>query len=171
MHALARIRPQCARLAINANGDASRFSALGVAVAPDTIAGFVGPLAGVLAGLEFARAQGLDDALSLSVDSPFAPPDLALRLRQARAGAGADIAVAASGGRRHHVVALWPVRLAEALRAALAVEGLRKVESFVERWQVVEVEWPTAPLDPFFNINTPEDLAEAERLAGSGADR
>jgi molybdopterin-guanine dinucleotide biosynthesis protein A len=169
-HALARLGPQCQGLAINANGDPARFAAYGATVLPDTVAGFVGPLAGVLAGLDHARDNGFDDVLTLSVDAPFAPRDLAARLRQARTVGRADIAVAASGGRRHHVIALWPVRLAEALREALVGEGLRKVERFVERGSVVEVEWPAAPLDPFFNVNTPEDLAEAERLARSGVD-
>lgn len=170
-HALARLGPQCRRLAINANGDASRLAVFGAAVLPDSIPGFVGPLAGVLAGLDFARAEGFDDVLTLSVDAPFAPRDLAARLRQARLASGADIAVAASGGRRHHVIALWPVRIAAPLRRALVDEDLRKVERFVARWAVAEVAWTTAPSDPFFNVNTPEDLAEAERLAGSGVER
>ena len=126
-----------------------------------------GPLAGVLAGLRFSRARGCDFVCTLSVDAPFAPSDLVARLHAARRAAHADIAVAASGGRRHHVVALWPVALEEELARALA-EGVRKVEAYAARHAVAEAEWPTTPHDPFFNVNRPDDLARAEAMARSG---
>ena len=161
------LAPQCAGLALNANGDAARFAAFGLPVVADGVEGFLGPLAGVLAGLEWV-AREAECVVTLAADTPFAPPDLVARLVEARRAAGADIAVAGSGGRRHHVVALWPVALAGALRRALVEEGVRKVESFVDRFKVAEAEWPAAPFDPFFNVNTPEDLAAAEaRIASS----
>ena len=165
--AIDRLRPQAAAILINANGDASRFSAFGLPVAGDAIAGLAGPLAGVLTGLEYARDRmnGVEAVATLAADTPFAPFDYVTRLVAARAEWGADIAVAASLGRRHHVDALWPVALAPALRAALAEEGLRKVEAFANRYRRVEVEWSAEPCDPFFNVNTPGDIREAETLA------
>ncbi len=165
-HAIARLAPQCGALALNANGDAERLGQFDLPViADDTADG--GPLAGVLAGLRFSRARGCDFVCTLSVDAPFAPSDLVARLHAARRAAHADIAVAASGGRRHHVVALWPVALEEELARALA-EGVRKVEAYAARHAVAEAEWPTTPHDPFFNVNRPDDLARAEAMARSG---
>lgn len=164
-HAFERLGPQCAALAISANGDPSRFSPFGVPVVADDVPGFAGPLAGVLAGLELARASGFDLVASLAVDTPFAPRDLVARLHAARRAAGADITVAESGGRMHHVVALWPASLATDLRRALAEEGLRKVESYLARHRVAVAEWPIGAIDPFFNVNSPDDLAVAEEMA------
>ena len=163
-HVLAALKPQCAALVINANGDADRFRPYGLPIVADDPQDFAGPLAGVLAGLEFARAAmpKIADVLTLAVDTPFAPRDLAARLQAARKATGAPIAVAASGGKRHHVVALWPVALAERLRRALTAEGVRKVEVFAERFGVAVATWDDEPFDPFFNINTPDDLARAE---------
>jgi molybdopterin-guanine dinucleotide biosynthesis protein A len=161
------LAPQCAGLALNANGDPKRFAAFGLPVVADGVAGFAGPLAGVLAGLEWAAPE-FECVVTLAADTPFAPADLVFRLSEARRAAGADVAVASSGGRRHHVVALWPVALAGDLRHALVAEGVRKVETFVDRYKIVEAEWPAAPFDPFFNVNTPEDLAAAEARIASG---
>lgn len=161
--ALERLGAQCDRVAINANGPALREREFGATVVADGVAGFPGPLAGVLAGLDYAAAAGLDFIATLPVDTPFAPRDLVARLHRARRAAGANIAVAASGGRRHHVVALWPVSIADDLREALTVEQERGVARYCARHAVAEAEWPTTPFDPFFNINTPEDLGEAER--------
>lgn len=164
-HAIERLAPQCAALVVNANGDASRFAAFGLPVVADDPPDFAGPLAGVLAGLDHARANwpGLTHVVSLAADTPFAPPDLVARLRAAQRQSGRPIAVAQSGGRTHNVVALWPVEIAPLLRHALVLEGQRKVESFQARCGVLAVAWPDAPVDPFFNVNTPEDLAFAER--------
>ncbi|MCO5088138.1 MAG: molybdenum cofactor guanylyltransferase MobA [Methylobacteriaceae bacterium] len=166
-HAAARLGPQCGALALNANGSAERLSALGLPVVADEIAD-AGPLAGVLAGLRFARESGYAFLCTLSVDAPFAPLDLVARLHEARRVASAGMAVAASGGRRHHVIALWPLALETELRRALVEEGLRKAETFVDRQSPAIAEWPDAPLDPFFNVNRPEDLARAEEMARSG---
>lgn len=162
-HVLERLRPQVEALVLNANGDPARFAAFGLPVLPDGVADQPGPLAGVLAGLEWAARLPDPPRRLLSVpgDSPFLPRDLVARLLAAD---GEGVTVAASGGRRHPVVALWPLALARPLRRALLEEGLRKVGVFAERQGGDSVDWPAAPLDPFFNANRPEDLAEAERL-------
>ena len=163
-HALARLRGQCGGLVINANGDPARFAAFGAPVEPDDVSGFAGPLAGVLAGLERARTDGFAFVITAPVDTPFIPDDLVARLHGARRAEDADIAVAASGGRMHHVVALWPAALAAELRRALTVEGLRKVQEVAGRYQRATAQWPTEPFDPFANVNTPDDLATAEAI-------
>ena len=163
-HALERLRPQCDALAINANGDPARFAPFGAPVVADNVAGFVGPLAGVLAGLDHARTQGFAYIATLAVDTPFAPRDLVARLHAARRAGQGEIAVAASGGRDHHVVALWPVSIADALRRALVEDGLRKAETFLARYKLARAEWPFDPFDPFLNVNTPEDLARTETI-------
>jgi len=163
-HAIERLLPQVAALAISANGDPARFERFGLPVVADDPPEFAGPLAGVLAALEFCArsAPALTHVASLPGDTPFAPGDFVARLHAARREAKADIAVAASGGRAHHAAALWPVAIAEELRRALGREGLRKVESFTARFTLATVEWPGQPRDPFANLNTPEDLALAE---------
>jgi molybdopterin-guanine dinucleotide biosynthesis protein A len=165
--AAAALQPGCARVVINAGGDPARFAPLQLPVVADGIAGFAGPLAGLLAGLDWtiANARGIDWVVSVPVDCPFLPDDLVTRLHAARAAVDAEIACAASGGRSHPVVALWPVRLREALHRALTLDDERKVGRFAARYRTAAVEWPTVPVDPFFNVNTPEDAAEAERLA------
>jgi len=159
-HVLDRIGPQCAGLAINANGDAARFAGYGLPVWPDSVPGRPGPLAGILAALEASPAPLV---LTVPGDAPFLPLDLVARLHAARRASGCAIACAASGGRVHPPVALWPVALAGALRAALA-EGMREVGRFAEAMGVARVDWPATPRDPFFNVNTPQDLALAETL-------
>lgn len=166
-HAVARLGPQCGALAINANGSAARLASLGLPVIADEIVD-AGPLAGILAGLRLARENGYAFLCTLSVDAPFAPHDLVARLHEALRAANATMAVAASGGRRHHVIALWPVALETELRRALVDEGLRKAETFVTLQSPALAEWPDAPLDPFFNVNRREDLALAEKMARSG---
>lgn len=164
---LARIAPQCARLVLNAAGDAARFADSGLAVIADSVPDHAGPLAGVLAGLDWAASEAPEIAWLVSVpgDCPFLPRDLVARLHQARLAAGGQIACAASGERRHPVVALWPVALRADLRRAVTEEGLRKVDQWSARYRRGVAEWPIAPVDPFFNINTPEEAAEADRIA------
>lgn len=163
---LDRLRPQVARVIINANGDPGRFAALGLAVVPDGLADNPGPLAGVLAGLDWAAENAPDLGWIVTVpgDAPFLPGDLVQRLHDARAAAGARMSCAGSGGRTHPVVALWPVSLRHDLRAALAA-GLRKVGAFTQGAAIAD--WPADPIDPFFNVNTPEDLDAANRLAAT----
>lgn len=164
-HILERLAPQVARVVLNANGDPRRFAAFGLPVVADTVAGLPGPLAGLLAGLEWAAAAAPELRWLASVpgDGPFLPPDLVSRLRAAADAAG-GAAIAASRGRGNPVVGLWPVAGAAALRRALLEEGLRRVEDWARRQGAVTVEWPPGPPDPLFNVNSPEDLAEAEGL-------
>jgi len=166
-HVRGRLAPQCSALIVGANGDPARLASFGLPVVADELPGFPGPLAGVLAGLACSRqlSPDVDWVVSAAVDTPFLPSDLVARLHEARARDDADLAVAASGGRRHHVVALWRTDFADDLRYALAHEGLRAVAAFTDRYRVAEVAWPAEPSDPFFNINTAEDLARAEALA------
>ncbi|HET7889180.1 MAG TPA: molybdenum cofactor guanylyltransferase MobA [Bradyrhizobium sp.] len=162
-----RLRPQCDGLVLNANGDPARFATFGLPVVADTVAGYPGPLAGILAGLDWAAAHRPDVAFVVSAasDCPFLPRDLVRRLHQARIENGAQLAFAASGGQVHHVIGLWDVALREDLRHALVAEQIRKVESWTSRFAVATASWPTTPFDPFFNANTIEDLVDAERLA------
>jgi molybdopterin-guanine dinucleotide biosynthesis protein A len=161
---LERLAPQCAALVLNANGDPARFEDTRLPVIGDTVPGFLGPLAGILAGLEWAAAHapGITDVVSAPGDCPFLPADLA-----ARSEAGTRLACARSGEWRHPVIGLWPVSLRADLRAALVERGLRKIELFTAPYGVAIANWPTAPVDPFYNVNTPEDAAEANRIAGA----
>ena len=169
---LARLEPQCQELIINANGDPARFAATGLAVVADSVPDFPGPLAGILAGLDWAALNAPDLAWVVSVpsDCPFLPRDLVARLHQARIEAGTPLACAQSGGRRHPVVGLWPVELREKLRHALVNENIRKVEDWAARCGVGVADWPDAPVDPFFNVNTPDDVATANRIAAQFPD-
>ena len=165
-HVIERVRPQVAALVLNANGDPARFAHFGLPVAPDVIGGFAGPLAGVLTGMEWARAHRPDCPwiATIATDTPFFPTDLVGRLLGAVEREGTDLACAASGGRAHPVFGLWPVRLADDLRAAMTDHGMRKVDVWTARHRLAEVPFPADEIDPFFNTNRPEDLAEAERL-------
>ena len=165
-HVIERAAPQVTTLVLNANGDPQRFAAFGLPVVADDIAGFAGPLAGVLAGLDWAAANlpGTTHVASFATDAPFLPRDLVATFREAMRLGHYDLACAASDGRAHPVFGLWPLDLRDDLREALK-GGLRKVDQWTARFRLIEVEFPAAPVDPFFNANRPEDLAEAERLA------
>jgi len=164
---IARLEPQCDGLILNANGDPARFAAFGLPVIPDGVAGFPGPLAGILAGLDWAASHrpGVEWVLSAAADCPFLPRDLVARLNSAREAQNAELAVAASGGQSHPVIGLWSVRLRDELRHALVEEDVRKIDRWTARYKLATVSWPATPLDPFFNANTVEDIAEAEQLA------
>jgi molybdopterin-guanine dinucleotide biosynthesis protein A len=164
---IARLTPQCDGLILNANGDPARFAAFDLAVVADNVPDFPGPLAGILAALDWAAANRpeVEWVLSAAGDCPFLPRDLVARLHEARAQENAELAVAASAGQTHPVIGLWPVSLREALRHSLVVEDIRKIDRWTARYPLATVSWPVEPLDPFFNANTVEDIAEAERLA------
>lgn len=165
-HVVERLGPQCDGLLLNANGDPARFAEYGLPVVADSVPDFAGPLAGILAGLDWLAANRPDLAwmVSVAADTPFIPRDLVLRLHEARMAAGVPLACAASGGWTHPVIGLWPVSLREDLRHALTVDDERKIDRWTARHGVAAAEWPVTPVDPFFNANRPEDLAEAERL-------
>jgi molybdopterin-guanine dinucleotide biosynthesis protein A len=164
--AIAALRPQCEGLVLSANGDPERFAGFDLPIVADDVPGFMGPLAGILAGLDWIAAHRPDVASAISVpaDTPFLPGDLAARLMNARAKDNALIACARSGGRTHQAVAVWPVSMRFDLRHALVVENIRKVEAFLQNYSRAIVEWPTLPYDPFFNANDPSDLAAAEAI-------
>ncbi|MBM3607585.1 MAG: molybdenum cofactor guanylyltransferase MobA [Alphaproteobacteria bacterium] len=165
-HVITRISPQCQALVLNANGDPARFSQWKLPVIADSVEGFAGPLAGILAGLDWSAQHNSAARFMLSVaaDCPFLPRDLVARLEAARAQEDADLAVAASAGQAHPVIGLWKVSLREQLRHALTVEDERKIDRWTARYRLATVEWPAEPVDPFFNANRPDDLDEAEQL-------
>ncbi|HWK47233.1 MAG TPA: molybdenum cofactor guanylyltransferase MobA [Stellaceae bacterium] len=156
-------------LILNANGDPARFGARNLPVVADGVPGFPGPLAGVLAGMEWTAANRPEARwlASFATDAPFLPLDLVDRLRDVALRAGTPLACAASAGQVHPVFGLWSIDLRADLRRALVDEQLYKVDRWTARHGVVEVEFPTLPVDPFFNANRPEDLLEAERLLGA----
>ena len=164
---IARLKPQCDGLILNANGDPARFAAFRLPVIPDSVADFPGPLAGILAALDWVAATRPEVSwiLSAAADCPFLPRDLVARLHRARADENAQLAVAASDGQSHPVIGLWSVGLREELRHALVVEDVRKIDRWTARYRLATVAWPVDDLDPFFNANTVDDIAAAERLA------
>ncbi len=168
-HVLDRVRPQVGTLVLNANGDPARLAEFALPVVPDTVPGHAGPLAGVLAGMDWAGAHrpAIPLLLTVAADTPFLPLDLAVRLRAGLESEGAEIACASSGGRLHPLFGLWPVALAGALRQALLGEGVRRVRDWLARRRTAVVAFAAEPIDPFFNLNRPEDLAVAERLVAT----
>jgi molybdopterin-guanine dinucleotide biosynthesis protein A len=171
-HVIERLVPQCDGLVLNANGDPARFARFGLPVVPDTVEDYPGPLAGVLAALDWTAANrpGVEWVVSAAGDCPFLPRDLVQRFHSARIAEGAELAVALSGDQTHPVIGLWSVALRKELRHALVKEDMRKIDRWTARYRLATVSWPAEPVDPFFNANTVEDLAEAERLATFLAD-
>ena len=169
---LARIGPQCAAVIISANGDPARFADTRLPVVADSVPDFAGPLAGILAGLDWAVANAPENEWLASVpnDCPFLPKDLVARLHDARVATGDPLACVRSGGWQHPAVGLWPVTLREDLRHALVSESLRKVGLWTARHGVGFADWPVEPFDPFFNVNTPDEAARAEAIAAQYPD-
>jgi molybdenum cofactor guanylyltransferase len=167
-HVVRSLRSQCSELILNANGDPGRFFGTGLAVVPDSVSGFAGPLAGILAALDWAATHrpNVEWIVSAAADSPFLPHDFVSRLHTARMLAGTPLACARTDGRMHPVNGLWSVALRGDLRRALVEEDMRKIDRWTARHGIASADWPSDPFDPFFNINTPDDLAEAERLLG-----
>lgn len=167
-HVRARLGPQCAELGINANGDPARFSHFGLPVFADTLPDYPGPLAGILAGLDWAAEKGADAIVTAAADTPFLPRDLVAKLSEAAAQKKVPIALAASpdegGSLRHHpTFGLWPVGLRKDLHVELS-GGLRKILLWAERHGIATALFAAAPFDPFFNVNTPEDLVRAKAI-------
>jgi molybdopterin-guanine dinucleotide biosynthesis protein A len=163
-HVIERVTPQVTVLALNANGDPARFTEWRLPVIPDTIADYPGPLAGIHAGMAWVleNHRGVEAIVSIPTDTPFLPADLVERLQAARQVAGADVAVASSGGQPHPVVALWPVRLAPDLYRLVTEDGMRRVTDFARRYNVAYADFQIAGVDPFLNINRAADLEQAE---------
>ncbi|MBF0249215.1 MAG: molybdenum cofactor guanylyltransferase MobA [Alphaproteobacteria bacterium] len=166
----ARAAGQVGRLFLNAAGDPSRFPDLGLPVVADVIPGAQGPLAGVLTAMEWAgqNAPGARWVASFATDAPFCPADMVARMLDAVQRDGADMAVATSNGRAHPVFALWPVSARDDLRTAVVEQHIRRVREWTDRHALSHVDFPPDPqtgLDPFFNVNTPDDLNMADRLS------
>jgi molybdenum cofactor guanylyltransferase len=168
---LACLAPQCPHIVINANGDPARFADTKLPVVADSVPDFAGPLAGILAGLDWAALHKPECEWLASVpgDCPFLPNDLVARMHAARIAAGAPLACARSGEWRHPVIGLWPLSLREDLRRVLVAEGLRKIEIWTARHGVAIADWSATPIDPFFNVNTPEDAVQAQLIAAEDA--
>ncbi|WP_117191271.1 molybdenum cofactor guanylyltransferase MobA [Rhizobium terrae] len=169
-HIVRRLAPQVCGITLNAPADFP--NPLGLPLLPDKLPGQIGPLAGVLSGLRHLQARGTAETHLLTVpsDSPFLPADLAERLR-AETGEPDTIVITASDGRNHPVFGLWPLSIADDLETWLSGPDNRRIKAFLQRHRLATVEFPMVEtpqglLDPFFNINTPEELAEARRFAG-----
>jgi molybdopterin-guanine dinucleotide biosynthesis protein A len=164
--AIARATPQVDELIINANGDLSRFVEFGLPVIEDRVGGFLGPLAGILSGLDWVRANRPKARwlASFACDCPFFPMDMVAELIAAAKSADASVAVAESGGRQHPVFAVWSTAIDATSQSVLKVEGSRKMDDFVARFPNTRANFPSGATDPFFNINTPGDLKRAEAL-------
>jgi len=159
-------RPQVDHIILNANGDVGRFDSYGLKVVKDVVDGFAGPLAGILTGLEWVRENQPEChwVASFACDAPFVPGDLVSRLSEAIVEKKGTLVCASSNGQDQPVFGLWPVALAEELRSALVKEGIRKVDTWTGRYHLVRANWSADPIDPFFNVNRPSDLAQAEKV-------
>ncbi len=163
-HVIERQAPQVDRLVINANGDPARFSEFALTVIPDILTTLTTPLAGLHAALAFSKSVGADVLVTVPSDTPFLPPDLVKRLLESKGSA----AIAASNDREHYIVGAWKTELLDDLGAAIAKENLFRVKDWVQRISAHVVMWPTHPVDPFFNVNTPDDLQQVEQIVRAG---
>jgi len=165
-HAIDRLQPQVATLAINANGDPGRFAAFELPVVADLVPGFAGPLAGVLTGMTWlcGMRNGAEWLVTAATDTPFFPRNFVVELLAAAVADRAQVAFAASDGRTHPVFGLWHLSLREAMASALVEEDERKIDRFAARYRVTTVTFEGGGFDPFFNVNRPEHVTEATRL-------
>lgn len=165
---ISKLERQGLDIVINANGDTSRFAALSKPVQPDTVEGFAGPLAGVLAGMRWTQENTkATHIITAAADTPFFPDTYTQDMLTSAKSSKAQIALASSNGRHHPVFGLWPVELANALEDFLVVEENRKVMLFVQRYENCKVEFANLAngIDPFFNVNTPDDMKQARKIA------
>jgi molybdopterin-guanine dinucleotide biosynthesis protein A len=169
-HVTQRLAPQCECMILNAKRDLSRYENVSFPIVPDSIAGYLGPLAGILTALEWTAAHRPDIEWVVSVpgDTPFIPQDLVRQLHESRRRSERPLACASSDSQVHFAVGLWPVFLRHDLRQMVLEKGMRSVRDWVRLHGYAEASWPHDPVDPFFNINTPEDLAEADVLTQRG---
>lgn len=166
---IARLRPQVDEIVLNANGDPARFAGFALPVVADTVEGFAGPLAGVLAGMRWAAERGYTHVASAAGDTPFFPADLVARLKDAVETSGQPIALAATndperGLSEHPTFGLWPVDLADNLEESLTVGNMRKVIVWTSRHGCARAVFDEGAALPFFNVNTPDDIVAAERI-------
>ncbi len=168
-HVITRLRPQVEALALNANGDPQRFSEFSLPVIADPIEGFAGPLSGVLAGMNWAVLEQPDitHIVTAAGDTPFFPKDLVEHLIAAANKNAQCVILAGSDGHRHPVFGLWPVALRNDLATWMAETETYKVLAWVQRHDNAVAEFPlhdtiSGRVDPFFNVNTREDLNAAE---------
>jgi molybdenum cofactor guanylyltransferase len=161
-HVIARVEPQVDQLVINANGEPTRFSGFGLEVVPDVLTALTTPLAGIHATLQFAKNIGGDVLITIPSDTPFLPFDLVANLLEKTGTSGA--AIGASGGQEHYIIGAWKTELLDGLESAIARDNLFRVKDWAHSVAAQKVEWPVEPHDPFFNVNAPEDLLQAERI-------
>lgn len=155
------LESQVTDLAINANGEVQRFAHAGIPVISDLITAVQTPLGGLHAALHYADDHGYEAVLTVPSDAPFLPVDLVQRLLAADKPA----AIAASAGQQHYLTGLWSSALLTSLARAVEMPRTPRLQDWVRMCEASVVEWPAEPYDPFFNVNTPEELAEAERIA------
>lgn len=165
-HVIARVRPQVSPLILNSNAPTAAMEDYGLPIVGDSIGGFAGPLAGILTGMEWmaSHAPTVRFMASFAVDAPFVPRNLVVSMLAALLHEECDLACAMSGGRTHPVFGIWRVNLAHDLRRAMEDEDMRKIDLWTARYKVAQVDFPIERADPFFNVNSPGDLAEAERF-------
>jgi molybdopterin-guanine dinucleotide biosynthesis protein A len=168
-----RFAPQVSSLILNANGDPARFASIDLPVISDTVPDFAGPLAGILAAMDWTKTHfpQVRWIASCAGDAPFLPLNLVTRFLTAQAAGQTHLVSATSGGQINPVCGLWSVDLADDLRRALTEDKLHQVSAWTSRHRHATVEFPSDPIDPFFNINRPEDLATAEALLASHSGR
>jgi molybdopterin-guanine dinucleotide biosynthesis protein A len=162
LHVIEQFEPQVDQLVINANGDATRFSEFGLEVVPDVLTSLTTPLAGLHAALRFTKSVGADVLITVPSDTPFLPFDLTTKLLETTVVSGA--AIAASGDQEHYIIGAWKTELLDDLEQAISKDNLFRVKDWARRATAQMVEWPDEPYDPFFNVNTPEDLLRAQQI-------
>jgi molybdopterin-guanine dinucleotide biosynthesis protein A len=162
LHVIEQFEPQVDQLVINANGEPTRFAEFGLDVVPDVLKHLTTPLAGLHATFQFAKDIGGDVLVTVPSDTPFLPFDLVARLVEIAPSGGA--AIASSGGQDHYIIGAWKTELLDDLDRAIAKDGLFRVKDWAHRALAQKVEWPVEPYDPFFNVNTPEDLLRAHHI-------
>jgi molybdopterin-guanine dinucleotide biosynthesis protein A len=162
LHVIEQFEPQVDQLVINANGEPARFSEFGLEVVPDVLTSLTTPLAGLHAALQFAKSVEANVLVTVPSDTPFLPFNLAAKLLENTMASGA--AIAASGGQEHYIIGAWKTELLDDLERAIAKDNLFRVKDWAQRELAQKVEWPVEPFDPFFNVNTPEDLLRAQHI-------